>query len=121
MADKEKFVERRRHKRFIVNNHTFTTISSKIGRIKDISMGGLSFRYMDSKEWPSKQEAPATLFNDDFFLKDIPLLTISDFVIARRTPSIITERQRRVKFGKLTPEQKSSLEYFIRNHTKFHA
>ena len=118
MASVKESVERRQHKRFFVKNHAFTTISTKIGQINDISMGGLSFRYMDSQEWSREPVESATLFSDDFFLDNIPLLTVSDQLVERRTPSIITERRRSAKFGTLTPEQQAKLQRFINEQNK---
>lgn len=53
MYTRKELVERRKHKRFQVPFGAFAVLgphSTKVGRIMDISMGGLTFRHIDRKE-----------------------------------------------------------------------
>ena len=53
----EGFVERRAHERYRVKDGIVAVphaASMRFGRIKDISMGGLTVRYFDEEEWHDK-------------------------------------------------------------------
>ena len=121
--DGKGFVERRKHKRFQVQENTFALLRaqvSKLGRVIDISKGGLAFRYVSIGE---RLKGPLELdllsHHRDFDLNKIPVRIISNFEIVGKKPFTyrsITLRRVGVQFGELTQRQKSKLEYFIQNH-----
>jgi len=128
--DKETIVvERRRHERFQVKNGVLAALrinaNNKLGKIIDMSKGGLAFRYIYNEEWTEANPEPDQSFDlvtivgeDNFFLEDLPLRTVSDCVIAKENSfKLITMRQRSMQFGELTPEQMARLEIFIKSHT----
>lgn len=112
-------VERRKHQRFQVPSSAFAGIGSyfgKVGRILDLSMGGLAFRYIGLEE-PNGSSYLDIFMNDlDFYLRNVPFKTISDFPVITDGLTTVTLRRRGVRFGKLTPPQRAALEDFIEEH-----
>ncbi len=106
--------DRRSHKRFKVLSGVFA-VNSKFGQIIDISLGGISFRYIDKKRMPPNTEERGFLFSDDdLCLDNIPLRTISDQVVDGGVSTEATiVRRRSLEFGVLTPKQQNLLEHFI--------
>ena len=123
---KKEVDERRKHKRFLVQNGAFAALtafswphsSQKLGQITDIGMGGLAFSYAAEQE-TSNGSCELGIFSADnsFHLRKIPFETISDVETKKVPFSSITMRRSGVQFGELTPNQVSQLKYFIRNHT----
>jgi hypothetical protein len=90
----------------------------KLGRINNISMGGLVFRYIESQVQSNEPSVLDILFADcGFYLGNVSFKTISDIELSEDAPiDSIKMKQLRVQFKKITPNQKIQLEYFIRNH-----
>jgi len=118
-------VERRKHKRFKVQDSAFVVVgapfrphSTKVGQIIDMSMGGLAFGYIaDEDRSNASSELGIFLADNSFHLRQIPFETISDLKTNRVPFSSISMRRSGVQFGELTHDQISQLEYFIQNHT----
>ena len=110
--------ERRRFKRYRVKNGAYTVNSSRPGLIVDISLGGMSFHYIDRKQWPEENFRLDIVFGPDeeFRLADIPYRIVSDRVTGKRFNSDLVVKRRGIEFGELTAEQRARLEYFIKNH-----
>ena len=104
----------------MVKNGAYTVNASKPGLIIDISAGGMSFNYIDRKEWPDESFTLDIVFENgsEFRLSDIPYRVISDRITSDflRDPSLVVKR-RGIEFGELKPEQQRKLDYFIANHT----
>lgn len=120
--DRKELVEKRKHRRFCLKDLAFAAFGSHakgIGKIIDISRGGLSFRYIaDGDQLNESFELEIYLANNGFHLKEVPSKTISDLEITSEFPtSSITMRRCGVQFGELTQNQVSQLECFIQNHT----
>ena len=123
---KKEKLERRKHKRFQVQNGAFAVLrafswphsTQKLGQITDIGMGGIAFSYIAEQE-PSNGSLELGIFlaDNSFRLRKIPFETISDLEIKKGPFNSITMRRSGVQFGELTPNQISQLKYFIRNHT----
>ena len=115
-------MERRKHKRYLAKKGAFAAVRPlyvKIGRIIDISQGGLAFRYMvtDSQE-DASDELDIFLIGNVFHLDRIPLRIICDLKVSE-TPSPRSSRIRRcgLQFGELTQDQMLQVDYFIQHHT----
>ncbi len=136
--------ERRNHNRFQIKKVAFAIIRSvfskpiclidrsmgeiacnvfrskpiKFGRIDDISMDGLLFRYVDSKTQSNESPVLDILLADcGFYLESVSFNTISDTEIAEDFPiDSVKMKQLRMQFRKLTPDQKFQLEYLIQSH-----
>jgi hypothetical protein len=119
MTHTKERAERREHKRFKVENGAFVGLGpryDKVGRIIDISMGGLAFRYFGSRE--ANGSCLAVFFTEtNFHLDEVQIKTISDFEIADKLPSSsITASRCSVQFMSLTEKQRFQIEFFIKNY-----
>jgi hypothetical protein len=97
---------------------------SVLGQVLDVSMGGLSFRYIGDEP---KNGSHLDIFSTehDFHLGKVPFKPVKDFEIENRVlykmggkahPHCRTMRRGSVKFHKLSRKQKSQLKDFLRNH-----
>jgi hypothetical protein len=114
--------ERRQQKRFKVQEGAFAALvdqESRLGQIKDISVHGLSFRYIDSSEkLENASELKIILGNQGLYLDKVPFKKICDFEIESEFSfSTVKMRQIGLQFGELTPGQRSRLDRFIKKHT----
>ena len=114
--------ERRRHKRFLVPTGTLAVFGRAhpiVGSLIDISMGGLAFRYITDEELPKEASEIDILLADGLsHLYGLPCETVYDMeTVNGKRLTVMTERRRGLKFGKLSPNQKLHLEYFIKHHT----
>lgn len=123
MEEKKILIERRKYRRFKVKHPAFVVFNTqptRLGEILDVSMSGLSFRYMvDSEEVVNQSRELDILFgDDDFYLDRMPFSTVSDRLSNNGLPfSTMIMRRRGVEFGEINETQKEQLEYFIENNT----
>ena len=125
MNNRKAFVEHRKHKRFKVKSGAvaveFNTASEyiHIGKIMNISKGGLAFGYIDiDGELTEPFELDIVAALDGFYLKNVPFKTVWVSPVAGHSAFIFLERkQRSVQFGEMTPHQISQLDYFLHNYT----
>jgi len=143
-SDGKKRIEFRYHKRFQLNKDAFALIRSihavplkikgksmgciacavfnakpaKLGKIDNISMGGLMFHHADSKAQLNQALVLDILLADcGFYLANMPFKTITDVVIPDEVFSdAIQIRQVRLQFQKLNAIQQARLKDFIVNH-----
>ncbi len=112
--------ERRKHRRFRLKDLAIAVPNkptSQVGRIVNISKGGLAVRYVDRDDWAGEADSIDILINSDLFLTNIPIQNVSDFEVENQVSfSIMTERQCCLQFGPLSSEQESRLDEFIRHH-----
>ena len=122
MIDRRMPDERRQQKRFKAQEGAFAALvaqQSRLGQIKDISIRGLSFRYIDGNEkLENANELKIILDDQGLYLDNVPFKKISDFEIKSEFSfSTVKMRQIGLKFGKLTPGQRDRLNRFIEHHT----
>ena len=122
MLDRKLPDERRQQKRFKVQEGAFAALvaqESRLGQIKDISIRGLSFRYIDSNEkLENADELKIILGNEGLYLDNVPFKKISDIEIeSEYSFSTVKMRQIGLEFGELTTAQQNRLTQFIENHT----
>lgn len=121
MTTAKKNVDRRKHKRFQVQDVSFAALRPnyhKIGQIIDMSTDGLAFRYLADVESPETSFAlDIFLASRAFHLSGLPFKIIYDVETNELRLSSIKTRRSGLQFGELTFEQKSQLEYFIRNYS----
>jgi hypothetical protein len=112
--------ERRKHQRFRLKDLAIAVPNkptSQVGRIVNISKGGLAVRYVDRDDWAGEADSIDILINSGFFLTNIPIHNVNDFEVENQVSfSIMTERQCCLQFGPLSSEQESRLDEFIRHH-----
>lgn len=116
-------LERRKHKRFLVQDDAIAVLRPNVdkrGPIIDISRGGLAFGYITSKDSSERSFKLDILLPDlRFYLGQVPIRTVSDFEVTSELAFRGIKRKRcSVQFGKLTQEQVSQLGHFIQNHTR---
>jgi len=122
MLDRSVLDERRQQKRFKAQEGAFAALvaqESRLGQIKDISIRGLSFRYIDGHEKLENADALKIILGDQgLYLDNVPFKKISDFEIENEFSfSSIKMRQIGLEFGELTAAQRNRLNQFIEHHT----
>ena len=112
--------ERRKFTRFTPKNGTMAVTSHALGPVIDISMGGLSFRYMDDKSENTMTDFLGIFLGSDNILIDrIQSQVVSDKVTTQGTSFLQTRsRQRSIQFISLTPDQQKEIESFILTKTQ---
>ena len=116
--------ERRKYRRFLAQDTAFAVVRpqfTKLGKIKNISGGGLAFEYI-AYEGQREDSSGIHIFlsGGTFFLTNIPSKIIHDIEIAEEYPKfsdIVKMRMCGLQFGELTEEQAAQLEFFLKNHT----
>jgi hypothetical protein len=91
---------------------------AKLGKIDNISLGGLMFHHVDGKTRVSKTLVlDILLASSGFYLANIPFKIITDGVVPDDIPDNLFEtRQVRLQFQKLNVDQLDKLNKFIFNH-----
>lgn len=117
-----KRVERRKYKRFRVQDGNFAALSPEfyvVGQILDISRSGLAFRYVASTARAHECAELKILKTDGSFSCDrIPFKAIWDRSMPQSFAlDSVTLRHCGVQFGELGDDRKFDLKYFIDNHT----
>ena len=118
-------IEKRKNTRFLVPPHTFAALGRKytrVGKIKNISLGGLSFEYITGEN--SNQNSSSVdifLIGNIFHLHNVPCKTIYDISIHipyvnNQFIKILTTRRCGLQFEQLTDENNTKLILFLENH-----
>ena len=91
----------------------------RYGRIVNISMGGLLFRYINGEERSSRSQVLDILVADSgFYLENLAFKSIADGEINDDlTINTFKMRLNRVQFERLEPAAKMKLKYFLENYT----
>jgi hypothetical protein len=120
--------EKRKYVRFLALPNAYATLGSsfsKIGKIHDISMGGLTFEYFSGTEDSNQQDSTVTIFItvNNFYLENIPCLVTSDHPQrdSNETPFLNNSyrvKRCRVQFQTISEDQRQHLEYFLDNYTR---
>jgi hypothetical protein len=116
-------IERRRHQRFKVKDNAYAIINSEPVRlvpILDIAIGGLGVYMNDGDHWLNQASKLEIMVADcSFYLENIPFESISNFkAFPANVSNLLNGRRCSLKFGTLTPGQKSELKYFFRSYTQ---
>jgi hypothetical protein len=113
-------MERRKFTRFRVQDDAFAALRgnfSKVGKIYDISLNGMAFRYLDKNTAEEKySQVDIFLTNNGFHLIGVPCTIIYDVEELKyfKNNEVVPHRCG-VKFGSLKEEQQNNLEFFINN------
>ena len=120
--------KRRKYVRFLAQPSAYAVLGSsftKIGKILDISMGGLAFEYFSSSEDLNQYDSTVTIFItvNSFYLENVPCQMISDLPKCSSDNSSVLNSNYLVKrsclqFTTTLEDQKQRLEYFLNNHTR---
>ena len=120
--------ERRRYIRFLPINNAFAALGvgfSRIGKIIDISIGGLAFGYLSQFEIYKNDFSKIAIFTSEkeFHLPNLPckvafeIPLISNEIYLNSAISVISYRCG-VQFTDSSRAQFLKLEHFIANHTR---
>jgi c-di-GMP-binding flagellar brake protein YcgR len=120
--------ERRKYVRFKAQENAFVALGtnfSRVGKLKEISIGGLAFEYIDSTKCSCQDFSRVAIFLSDseFHLSKLPCRLICDREIYVINDNPLFESSCRinkcvVQFTDITENQKEKLETFIENHTR---
>lgn len=128
MNSGNEMVGQRQHERYQVPSDSFVATGSHdpiVDQIIDFSLGGVAFRYMDSKKPADESSLDIYFTHGNLCLSKIPFRAVSDHEILNTVlcktvdplpPSCSTMRQGSGEFGDLTSHQRCRLEYCIQNH-----
>ena len=125
MVGRKRTVERRRNKRYKAVEGAYAAVSPnshKLGQIIDISMGGLSFKYIDTSNGSQKNdpmigEDAIFLSSMGYYVGDLPFNTVSDYEVTNAPSfSSMKVRKRHLRFTDLTFKQLFDLDYYLRNN-----
>ena len=114
---------RRQYKRFWAAESVFVEFKIKpvkIGKVIDISKGGLCSRYIaDDEDFKGSIQLKIYIAGNGFALDKVPIKIISVSEQFNQNAFSITKLKRcGVQFEHLTADQLSNLEYFLSNYTQ---
>jgi len=118
--------EQRKHDRFIAKENAFAALGRKytrVGKIKDISMGGLAFEYIGGDGFKEHvSEIDIFLVGTEFHLHRVPckmIYSIDAYVpeINNKLVKIFTTKRCGVQFERLNKDFETLLKFFIKYHT----
>lgn len=114
-------MERRKFTRFKVQNNAYAALRgnyTKVGKIYDISLNGLAFRYLSEKVFSETFNRVDIFLSDNgFHLSGLPCKVVCDEKEGVYISPMITPYRCALKFEGLNEEQKNKLEFFLNNHT----
>lgn len=119
--------ERRSHERVRMEDEVIAALRegfTRIGRLKDIGAGGLSFEHVYEEPIPESLKGKVSILANGFRISDIPCQVVYDIPVpvSEEYSSLIIRLQTRrcgVRFEGLSEEQRRRLEEFLR--TQGHA
>ena len=119
--ERKKPAERRKLKRFQVQNGAFAVVRpefTRLGQIINISYEGLAFQYaLTTNQENGASELDIFLTGDGFYLENMSFETVSDRRATRKSSKgFLPLRRCSVRFKDLTGTQIAQLEYFIQNY-----
>ena len=117
--------ERRKYARFLALDTAFAALRSgfkKVGRVKDISIGGMAFSYISasSEAISDSQRSQVDIFltGNGFHLPNVPCKIVYDIPNSLNDNGFLTNMSRvGLNFGELTENQLEQLSYFIKHYT----
>jgi hypothetical protein len=114
-------MERRKFTRFRARDDAFAALRgdfSKVGKIYDISLNGLAFRYL--AEEMSKEvytHVDVFLSKNGFYLSDVPCKIVYEAKEFSSDSNSDSPYRCGLKFKPLKDEKQDKLKYFLNNHT----
>jgi len=116
--------ERREQKRFRPKKMTFVAFKPqfvKLGKILDISEGGLCFQYLAKDDHSGDTAVQADIFMSDngYYLPDVACKMVWDTEAEEKMTFPIGFQNRRcgLQFVSLTKDQRDKLEFYLQEHT----
>jgi len=116
------FSEQREYTRFLTKNNAYASFgheSIRVGTIKDISLGGVSFEYVfyaDSVQEDSHQ-IDIFITQNGFQLSDLPCQLVYDIPLRVSSTTLFITKRCGLMFGGLSDVQSAQLKLFLTNYT----
>ena len=119
-------IEQRRYSRLLPRENAFAALGRKyarVGKIKDISIDGLSFEYIVGEDSNyNSMQVDIFLPGNVFHLYNVPCKMVYDIEIHiphvnNKYVKILTTKRCGVQFENLSEEDLSQLELFLKTHT----
>ena len=114
-------MEKRKFTRFRAQDDAFAALRgnfSKVGKIYDISLNGLAFRYLAEKmSNETFSHADIFLTNNGFHLSGVRCTVVYDEKESISNSYVVSPYRCGLKFESLKEEQQNKLEFFLNNHT----
>jgi hypothetical protein len=120
-------VEKRRYVRFLPQPNTYAALGSCftiVGKVKDISIGGLAFEYINNTDDSERHYSKIAIFlsENGFYLENISCRVISDIpTISVNKKTVISSNcitnRCAVQFTAVTEDQKERIEHFLKHYT----
>jgi hypothetical protein len=119
-------MEKRRHVRFLARDNAFAALGSrftKVGRVKNISTGGLAFEYITNGDADEDTcQLDVFVSGKDFHLPKVPCKVIYDIPVQRSDVNRIffqpfVTKQCGVAFEDLPEDKRTQLSHFLEAHT----
>lgn len=105
--------EKRKHKRYPINDDTVVLCEATIGSVLDISEGGLAIKYFKPKSLPDESMALVFSGEQDFLVSELPLKMVRKGEV-EFSPLADTHTQTvGVKFNNPDSKQKDQIMQFI--------
>ena len=118
---KQTTMERRKSIRFRAQDDAYAALrgnSFKVGKICDISLNGLAFKYLAEKVCDETfKRVDIFLSKNGFHLSGVPCTILFDEKECVYDSVMITQYRCGLKFEGLDEEQENQLEFFINNYT----
>nr|MBF0221066.1 PilZ domain-containing protein [Desulfobulbaceae bacterium] len=111
--------ERRRNVRYKLGDSAIAVFGESPGHISDISVGGLSFIYLDSDR-PSPESDSVDILDgqQSFFLEKIPCRTVVERLVVNESPyNLIKMVRRSLEFVGISDLHKNQIESYINSHS----
>ena len=120
-------IEQRKYARFLPPAQAFAALGSKytkVGKVKNISLGGLAFEYITGEEKDGNfSQVDIFLVGDVFHLYNVPCKMVYDIQI--HVPHVnntfikkLTTKRCGIKFDELSKDAIIQLELFLEAHTQ---
>lgn len=114
-------MEKRKFVRFRTQDTAYAVLwgdANKIGKICDISVNGLAFRYM-AEEMSNKTHNLLDIFlhNDEFHLYNIPCKVVYDIKDPNSNSYSVSRYRCGLKFERVKDKHKKKLEILLNNYT----
>ena len=125
MSEDQQYLEQRKHQRFPSREGAFINLrdsSNKLGQIIDISMGGLSYQYVENGIKHGDYTLDIFLVGPDFRAESLPVHTVYDCEMkTNETPENLKVRRQGVRFKELNGIQFTLLELGLLHAADDHA
>ena len=119
--------ERRKYTRFLAEEDAYAALGinfTKVGKLKDISIGGLAFEYIGCTENCVQDSSIVTIFHshNEFHLPNLACRFIYNLSISAENDDFQFIRQYTIQrcaiqFGDITAKQRKQLEFYINHYT----